>query len=101
MNEEQKKLNEELVTKVLENYKNGNVCYRDRDGIHISPMSWFTDQPLEGILYDMGRDRATITKNIDDQKWVNDLCLSEVLRHYYEENIALKKKLEAYEKASI
>lgn len=73
----------ELKEKILAEYAKGNVCFRTEDGITTAKMEDFAKQPVEGLLYDLNRDRATITAFLDDPKWVNDLALTEVLKYLY------------------
>ena len=82
---------EQIKEKVLAEYQKGNVCYRTVEGIFTAKMEQFVKQPIEGMLYDLNRDRATITAFLNDPKWVNDLALTEVLR-YQDKRI---KELEA------
>ena len=83
---------EELKEKILAEYAKGNVCYATIEGIMTSKLEDFIKQPLEGMLYDMNRDKATILTFIDDPKWVNDLCLTEILRYYYNRVKELESK---------
>lgn len=91
--EEQKRaLHESIRDKILEEWKKGNVCFRTTDGIMMQPIGWFIQQPIEGMLYDMNRDEATILTLLDE-KWVNDLCLTKLLKYYHERCEELEKKL--------
>lgn len=51
----------------------------------------FFHQPIEGILYDLNRDFATILANIEDPKWINDYALSKVV-------VELKRRLDEKDK---
>lgn len=72
-----------LKDNILAQYKRGNVCFMTIDGIMTCPMEEFVKQPLEGVLYDLNRDTATIMSFLDDPKWVNDLALTNVLKYLY------------------
>lgn len=84
---------EDIKKKVLEEYDKGNICYRTIEGIMTMPKKDFVKQPLEGMLYDINRDKATILSFLDDSKWVNDLALTELLRYYYELSKEFERRL--------
>ena len=90
---EKKELHESIKNKVLAEWEKGNVCFNTIEGICIQPLEWFTQQPLEGMLYDMNRDEATILTLINDKKWINDYCLTRLLKHYYNRCEELEKKI--------
>lgn len=75
---------ERLCERILQEWEKGNVCVATSDGIMIQPLEWFVRQPLDGILYDINRDEATIRTFLDNPKWVNDFALTKMLRYYYE-----------------
>ena len=73
----------DLAKKVLEEYKKGNICYRTIEGVFTQKIEDFVKQPLEGMLYDINRDRTTVHTFLDDPKWTNDFALTVLLEHYY------------------
>lgn len=83
----------ELASKIQEEYKKGNICYRTIEGVFSAKIENFTKQPLEGMLYDINRDRATIMSFLDDPKWTNDFALTFLLEHYYNRCKELEKQL--------
>ena len=84
----------ELRDKILEEYKNGKICYRTIEGIFSAKIEYFVKQPLEGMLYDINRDRATVLSFLDDPKWTNDFALTVLLEHYYNRVKELEAKYE-------
>lgn len=84
----------ELASKILEEYKKGKICYRTIEGVFSAKIEDFVKQPLEGMLYDLNRDKATILSFLDDLKWTNDFALTVLLEHYYNRCKELEKKLE-------
>lgn len=86
--------NEKLRDKILEEYKNGNISYRTIEGVMSCPIESFVKQPLEGMLYDLNRDRATVMSFLDDPKWTNDFGLTVLLEHYYNRVKELEAKYE-------
>lgn len=82
----------ELRDKILEEYKNGKICYRTIEGVFSAKIEDFVKQPLEGMLYDLNRDRATILSFLDDPKWTNDLALTALLEYYYNRCKELESK---------
>ena len=69
--------------KVLEDWNNGNLVFVDMEGLKSVKFEDFIKQPLEGMLYDISRNAATILTLIDDPKWVNDFALTKLLEYYY------------------
>lgn len=82
----------ELRDKILEEYQNGKICYRTIEGVLSAKIEDFVKQPLEGMLYDLNRDRATILSFLDDPKWTNDLALTALLEYYYNRCKELESK---------
>ena len=69
--------------KLLEDWNNGNLVYVDIEGLKSVKFDAFIKQPLDGMLYDINRDAATILTFVDDPKWVNDFALTKLLEYYY------------------
>lgn len=90
---ETKKKKDSIRDKVVAEWEKGNVCVATFDGIEIIPMTWFLEQPLDGMLYDMNRDEETILSFIEDRKWVNDYALTRMLRYYHDRCKELENKL--------
>ena len=79
---EQKEL-ESIKDKVLAEWKKGNLVFADFEGLKTIKFEDFISQPLDGMLYDINRNLATILTFIDDPKWVNDFALTKLLEYYY------------------
>ena len=79
-----------IKDKVLKEYKKGNIIVAGIDGLQGMPIKEFIKQPVEGILYDLNRDEATVLTLIDNPKWVNDYAVSKVI-------VALKKRIKELE----
>lgn len=92
-------MNEENIREIVQQaIADGKICYRTVVGIEAMSIEEFVQQPLEGMLYDINRDRATVMTFLDDAKWTNDLALTQLLEFYYNENIRLKKEIEQFKK---
>lgn len=87
------KFQTEVVAKILSEFGNGNVCFVDSNGINIQPLEWFSEQPIQGLLHDIGRDKDTICRDLNNTRWVNDLCMTTMLEHYYNRCSELEKKI--------
>lgn len=75
---------------VLDEENKGNVCVFTIEGLMKMPVKDIVNQPAEGILYDLNRDRVTVLTFIEDKKWVNDYACGLVI-------VELKRQLdEAY-----
>ena len=69
-----------IKDKVLKEYKKGNIVVAGVDGLQGMPIKEFIKQPVEGMLYDLNRDAATILTFIDNNpKWVNDYAVMTVI----------------------
>ena len=68
---------------VLAEWDKGNLVYADIEGLKSIKLEEFIKQPLEGMLYDINRETATILTFLDDPKWVNDFALTKLLEYYY------------------
>jgi hypothetical protein len=64
---------------VLEESKKGNVVYASFEGLITIPLDDIIKQPIEGLLYDLNRDVATVLTFINDPKWVNDYAVCSVI----------------------
>ena len=70
--------NNEILDKVLALQADNKVAFMTVDGLKYSPIDEFVTQPLEGQLYDVNRDRATLYSMANENKnkrWINDLAL--------------------------
>ena len=81
---------ESIKDKILKEYKKGNIVVAGIDGLQGMPIKEFIKQPVEGMLYDLNRDPATILTLINDPKWVNDYAVMTVI-------IELKKRIKELE----
>jgi hypothetical protein len=70
---------ESLKDLVLRHSKSGEVVFRIHDGLEAANLDEFIEQPTEGLLYDLNRDRVTVLSFIDDPKWVNDFAVALVI----------------------
>lgn len=64
---------------VLQREKEGKIVFMTIDGPMEVDLDKFIQQPADGILYDLNRDRATVLTFIDDPKWVNDYAVGLVI----------------------
>lgn len=74
---------EDLKNMILDSWKDGYVVFASIECLHRQKLEEFTKQPLDGMLYDINRNTATILTFIDDPKWVNDFALTKLLEYYY------------------
>ena len=74
---------ETISDKVLAEWNKGNLVYADIEGLKSIKLEEFVKQPLEGMLYDINRNAATILTFIEEPKWVNDFALTKLLEYYY------------------
>ena len=82
--------NDKLLKIVEDNCKQNRISFIVFDGNVISQdINKFTEQCLEGQLYDINRSKDVIKSFKDSdwskhtQRWVNDLALIQILEYYY------------------
>ena len=83
METSKKEIRKSVCDWVLSEWDKGNLVYADVDGLKSIKFDDFIKQPLEGMLYDINRETATILTFLDDPKWVNDFALTKLLEYYY------------------
>lgn len=83
METKEKEMFESIRDNVLAEWDKGNLVYADIEGLKSIKFEEFIKQSLEGMLYDINRETATILTFLDDPKWVNDFALTKLLEYYY------------------
>ena len=63
---------------VMEQEKQGNVVFEGIEGTMGAKISEFIQQPVEGILYDLNRDKVTLFSQYskDNIRWINDYAVA-------------------------
>ena len=69
---------EEIKTKILEEYKNGNIVVSVVGGLLVMPIKEFIKQPTNEMLYDLNRNEAVVLTFLSDPKWINDYAVAKV-----------------------
>ena len=91
---------EELLGLIMEAQKDEKVCFATCDGIMKQDICKFLEQPVDGILYDLNRDKATtiaLARSADSfigRRWINDLAVAFVIRK-------LKEELDKYKNQNV
>lgn len=70
----------------LQAFDDGNIVFDTEEGLFYSPIEEFVKQPLEGMLYDLNRNEATLrteARESKDWRWVNDMAMMKLLEYYY------------------
>lgn len=70
--------NNEILEKVLSLQEDNKITIMTIDGLYSMDISDFDKQPLEGKLYDLNRDRAslyTMANEGKNKRWINDLAM--------------------------
>ena len=70
-----------ISEKILYESKNGNIVINTPFGLRVCKIDEIVNQPVDGLLYDLNRDEATIMTFIDDEKWINDYACSMVIKY--------------------
>ena len=90
---------ETIKDRILEEYKKGNIVCSTVKGLQVANIDAVIEQGIEGLLYDINRDEATILTLIDDPKWVNDYALTVVIRKLYKKIDKLEAKIKEHDEA--
>jgi len=75
---------------IYANEKAGRVVFNTIEGLMVAKLDEIILQPTEGLLYDLNRDRVTVSSFLDDPKWINDYACALVIG-------ALKDKIDQLE----
>ena len=73
-----------IKDKIFEEEKKGNIVVNGDRGLEVYSLREFVNQSVEGLLYDLNRNEATILTFIDDPKWINDYACCMVIRYLME-----------------
>lgn len=87
-------MNDEIINLILEKAKENKVCYMTIEGVAIQNLDSFIKQPIDGILYDLNRDKSVILTHLRNEnymKWINDYAVAMTIEY-------LKNKVETLEK---
>ena len=87
-------ITKEIIDFILAKRKEGKaVYYVSPDELAISALEDLCDQPVDGLLYDLNRDEASILAfaSEDNPYWVNNYATAQVIRY-------LKGRVETLEK---
>jgi len=80
----------ELKKMILEKEQEGKIVVLGPGTLMSMDLDDFIKQPVEGMLYDLNRDAATVLTFINDRKWINDYACGLVIKK-------LKEKLDGKE----
>lgn len=93
----------ELLEKILSLQAENKIAFMTIDGLKGGPIEDFVKQPIEGQLYDLNRDRATLYVMASENKnkrWINDLAfvylyeyVNEIIETQRQEIVNLKGEL--------
>lgn len=72
---------------IKDNEKHGIVTIQSIDGLLSCPLDKIVEQPAEGLLYDLNRDKlTTITLGKDGmERWINDYAVAVVIEYLMKE----------------
>ena len=100
--------NNELLDEILSLRADDKIAFMTIEGLRYGPIVDFVKQPLEGQLYDVNRDKATLYAMANENKnkrWVNDLALvylyeyaNEVIEEQRKEIVNLKSEIRLKDK---
>ncbi|MCD4651267.1 MAG: hypothetical protein K8S56_05710 [Candidatus Cloacimonetes bacterium] len=76
-----------LKDTILKKEKEEIAVFMTHEGLCEADIEELVRQPVEGLLYDLNRDRSTILAFIEDPKWINDFAVMLIikkLKEYYD-----------------
>jgi hypothetical protein len=79
---------------IKDNEKHGIVTIQSMDGLLSCPLSKLIEQPAEGLLYDLNRNKlTTITLGEKGmERWINDYAVAMVIEYLMKEIERLKNE---------
>lgn len=79
---------------IKDNEKHGIVTIQSMEGLLSCPLSKLIEQPAEGLLYDLNRDKlTTITLGKNGmERWINDYAVAMVIEYLMKEIERLKNE---------
>lgn len=86
--------NTELLDKILKLQKEDKIAFMTIDGLVSADINKIIQQPVEGLLYDLNRDTASLmslAKEGKNKRWINDMALAYVVTKLVEKCNALSK----------
>lgn len=89
--------NNELLDIILNNQNEGKISVMTIDGLCTTNVNDIVNQPVEGLLYDLNRDKASLMSLAHESKnkrWVNDLAMAFVVEHLYNQNATFNAQLD-------
>jgi len=81
---------------IIEEYKKGNIVCSTCTGLMVYNIDEIINQDIDGLLYDINRDEATILALMDGDKWVNDYALTKVVRRMSKRIKDLESEIEKH-----
>ena len=83
---------DDLKSKVLEEYRKGNIVLTSAEGVMCMPFDTFISQPTDGLLYDLNKLEEVILSRAPGTglSWINEFAATKVIR-------ALKEKIDGQE----
>ena len=84
---------ERIKELVLKEAENGFLVIAGFEGLQKTKLSEIVEQPVEGLLYDLNRDPATILTFINEPKWVNDYACMQVVKFLHKKVEDLEHEL--------
>lgn len=70
-----------IKDEILNESAKGNVVINCSGKLQVHDIEKLVDQTVEGLLYDLNRDEATILTFMDSPKWINDYACAMVIRY--------------------
>ena len=73
-------MNEDKILKFIQSEeKKGNIVVQTFEGAMSCDLGAFLEQPTEGILYDLNRDKVTTLACMSESRWINDYAVAVVI----------------------
>jgi len=78
---------------ILEEEAKGNIVVADGTGLYATSLKDIIKEPIEGILYNLNRGKATVLTFLPDPKWINDYAVCKVITALKERITELEKQI--------
>ena len=73
-----------LLEKISNHRHKGEIVIMTVDGIRVARIEDIINQPVEGLLYDLNRDDATLGtlfRTSGDPKYINDIAMANIVKY--------------------
>ena len=91
--------NDRILEKISNHRHKGEIVIMTVDGIMVARIEDIIKQPVEGLLYDLNRDDATLGtlfRTSGDMKYINDIAMANIVKYLMKKLKNGNKEIQAF-----